>query len=161
MPRIDPQEWLAVAERLRPRAEGLTNWFPGNIAPAHVGWYERYFTDSTIIPPGDSMQYWDGRFWLTKQGRQHWRQVGDYPAWRGATSRLRAGQEIVLVRGSRGRSSGPGCERSVRARLMSATPYNVHAVLLDDDPLAATAPYKAGEVGVWHGLSFLSQMAHA
>lgn len=155
MPRISPQEWLAVVERLRPRTEGLTDWFPGDVTPAHQGWYERFFTDSTAIASGHSMQYWDGQSWLIEAGRPHWRQVGDYPAWRGITRKLSAGQEIILVRGSRGRVDGPGRERRVRARLVSATTTNVHAVLLEDDPLATTAPYKAGEAGVWHGLSFL------
>lgn len=51
--------------------------------PTEVGWYERHFTDSLII--GDStMHWWDGQVWRNKpDGIVHWRQVGDYPAWRG------------------------------------------------------------------------------
>ena len=155
MPRIDPLEWLSVANLRRPRYEGLTEWHPGTVAPAHVGWYERHFTDSTICEPSVSMHYWDGLRWLTEQGKPHWRQVGDYPAWRGSTRNLRVGQQIVLIRGSRGRREGPGCERRVRAQLIAATAYNVHAVLLEDDALATSSPKRNGEAGVWHGLSFI------
>lgn len=158
MPKIDPQEWLAVARRQRPSTPGLTDWFPGSVAPFHVGWYERFFTDSETIPVEASMQYWDGQRWLISEGWAHWRQVGEYPSWRGATVRLSAGQVVTLLRGSRGRETGLGCGRRVRARLQSATPYAIHAVLLQDDQLAAVAPFKAGEAGVWHGLSFLSQI---
>lgn len=155
MPKIDPTQWLARASEFRPQTEGLTAWFSGKVAPARVGWYERFFTDSTVLAADQSMQYWDGHFWLTADGRRHWRQVGDYPAWRGLIRELREGQEIVLLRGARGRTSGPGCERRVRALLISATPHNVAAELLQDDPLATAAPQKAGEKGVWHGLSFV------
>ena len=155
MGKIDPTNWLQVANERKPSSEGLTPWFSGIQMPAHVGWYERHFTDSMLLAPEQSMQYWDGQYWLTAQGRQHHRQVGQYPAWRGLTRNLQPGQEITLLRGSRGRPHGPGCERRVRARLVSATPYNVIATLLDDDPVATTRPTKAGEQGVWHGLSFI------
>lgn len=68
------------------------------------------------------------------------------------------GKEIGLRRGSRSRSLGPGCERIVRARLDKVEYECVHATLLDDDPLATIGPMKAGESGVWHGLSFIAQM---
>lgn len=155
MPKIDPTQWLAKVSEYRPQTEGLTAWFSGEVAPARVGWYERFFTDSTVLAADLSMQYWDGQSWLTADGRRHWRQVGDYPAWRGLTRELRKGQEIVLLRGSRGRTNGPGCERRVRALLISATPHNVAAELLQDDPLATVAPQKTGERGIWHGLSFV------
>lgn len=155
MARIDPLGWVAVANLRKPQTEGLTEWFSGAQTPEYVGWYERHFTDSEILLPEQSLQYWDGQYWLTAQGLRHHRQAGEYPAWRGLTRNLHAGQEIVLVRGSRGRPYGPGCERRVRARLVSATPYNVIAELLEDDPDATTRPTKAGEQGVWHGLSFI------
>lgn len=155
MPHIDPNEWRAVARRRCPPARGLSDWYPGTERPGCVGRYERFFTDSMIVPPSVSVQYWDGEHWLTDQGQPHWRQVGDYPAWRGLSRKLITGQEIVLVRGARGRVAGIGCERRVRARLISASPYEVHAVLLEDDALAGASPKKAGEAGVWHGLSFI------
>lgn len=65
------------------------------------------------------------------------------------------GHEVVLVRGSRGRTEGPGHERSVRARLDSLSAFDVFATLLEDDPNATTAPFKAGESGVWNGHSFV------
>ena len=83
MGRIDPVRWAVKAGHDRPKTAGLTDWFPGTLAPARKGIYERYFTDSMLIPAEDSMQLWDGRFWMTSDGRKHWRQVGDYPAWRG------------------------------------------------------------------------------
>ena len=67
------------------------------------------------------MQYWDGEFWLTREGKPHWRQVGDYPAWRGFARELHAGQEIIILRGSRGRQEGQGRERRVRAQLAAET----------------------------------------
>ncbi len=71
-----------------------------------------------------------------------------------ALARL-VGQEVVLVRGSSGRQEGLGHERRVRARLDRVDGTNVHATLLQDDPYATTAPFKAGEAGLWHGHSFV------
>ena len=65
------------------------------------------------------------------------------------------GREIQLCRDSRGRMSGPGSERLVRARLDRVDGHLVHATLLEDDPLATTAPHRVGESGCWHGLSFI------
>lgn len=158
MAKINPIAWLAVVnERSGPRS-GLTEWFPGTVSPAHVGMYERHFTDSTVNPPADSLQYWDGTYWrISPGGQAHWRQVGDYPAWRGMTEHFEIGQEVTLIRGSRGRPTGPGCERLVRARLDSIDAVgNVCCTLLEDDPLATVSPNKAGESGQWHGMSFLA-----
>lgn len=63
------------------------------------------------------------------------------------------GKEIGLRRGSQFRPIGPGCDRIVRARLDNVEWGCVHATLLEDDPLATIGPGKAGESGVWHGLS--------
>ena len=158
MAKINPIAWLAVAtERAGPRS-GLTEWFAGTVSPVHVGLYERYFTDSSLNPPCDSLQYWDGAHWRVSAGGQaHWHQVGAYPAWRGMTVHFEAGQEVKLLRGSRGQLSGQGCERTLRARLESIDAGgNVCCTLLEDDPLATVAPTKAGERGYWHGLSFLA-----
>ena len=69
------------------------------------------------------------------------------------------GREVVLVRGSPGRKEGPGRERRVRARLDKIDPLNVWATLLEDDPDATVAPFKAGEAGIWHGHSFVETSA--
>jgi hypothetical protein len=76
--RIDPTYWLGVANKRAPKVRGLTPWFHGSIAPHTPGWYERHFTDSQIIPAHLSRHWWSGSEW-------HWRQVGDYPCWRGLT----------------------------------------------------------------------------
>lgn len=56
----------------------VTNWYHGSTSPVRVGYYERHFSDGIFA------QWWDGEFWLTKEGGiRHWRQVGDYPTWRG------------------------------------------------------------------------------
>ena len=112
--------------------------------------------DSCSLNAKLSMQYWDGHRWIGQDGRPHWRKVGDYPAWRGLSRCLEVGQEILLLRGSQGRMQGPGHERRVRARLLSADLINVQAELLEDDPNATVAPCKAGEAGIWHGLSFIA-----
>ncbi|MEJ6003770.1 hypothetical protein [Paucibacter soli] len=65
------------------------------------------------------------------------------------------GREVILVRGSRGRNEGAGRERRVRARLDRVDHVNVFATLLEDDPDATCAPFKAGEAGIWHGHSFI------
>lgn len=80
---IDPKKWVEKANERRPKLPGTTEWFDGTTAPVHAGWYERHFTDSMSI--GDAtMQWWDGEFWRGRpSGAAHWRQVGDYPAWRG------------------------------------------------------------------------------
>lgn len=72
--------------------------------------------------------------------------------------RVLIGKEVGIRRGSRFRAFGPGCERIVRARLDKVECECVHATLLDDDPLATLGPMKAGESGVWHGLTFVAPM---
>lgn len=77
-PRIDPRHWLSVA--VKRHEVNYSPWLPGDIAPVRVGWYERCFTDGTV------RHYWDGAKWRPYKGTfapEHWRQVGDYPAWRG------------------------------------------------------------------------------
>lgn len=81
---IDPNEWLATANQRAPKVRGKTPWFPGTTHPSKRGWYERHFTDSMCSGP--FLHYWSGKEWrtATTTGR-HWRQVGDYPCWRGLT----------------------------------------------------------------------------
>lgn len=80
---ISPAEWLDVANRRRPKLPHTTEWFDGTTAPTLPGWYERHFTDSPRIGHA-TMQWWDGEFWRAHpEWAMHWRQVGDYPAWRG------------------------------------------------------------------------------
>jgi hypothetical protein len=71
---------------------------------------------------------------------------------------IKVGDEVILIRGSRGRGpdSGPGFERQVRARYLGGNgPLDLKCELLEDDPHATVAPFKAGEVGIWHGESFI------
>lgn len=75
---IDPADWIAVA--IRRHDENPTPWFPGDVSPARVGWYDRCFTDGTF------RHWWDGTKWMCSNlslAVPHWRQVGDYPCWRG------------------------------------------------------------------------------
>lgn len=81
---ICPIEWLEMANSRAPRACFMTDWIDGTQAPVRVGYYERHFTDSPWIGMA-SMQYWDGIHWRSRDGLIHWRQVGDYPCWRGIT----------------------------------------------------------------------------
>jgi hypothetical protein len=82
---INPFAWVTVANERMPRLPFTTDWFDGMTKPVRVGWYERHFTDSMSIGIL-SMQYWDGECWRVRpDGQPHWRQVGDYPAWRGLT----------------------------------------------------------------------------
>jgi hypothetical protein len=80
---ISPLEWLLTANKRRPKLPHTTKWFSGLTSPALPGWYERHFIDSPSI--GDAtMQWWDGEFWRANpEWAMHWRQVGDYPCWRG------------------------------------------------------------------------------
>ena len=73
---IDSKTWLAhVCAHAYPN---LTAWFCCDVAPARPGYYERYYTD------GIHRHFWDGKFWkASPMSAPHWRQVGDYPAWRG------------------------------------------------------------------------------
>ena len=70
----------------------VSPWFPGDTAPMYKGMYERHFSD------GVDKQYWNGKSWYavtirTKEGAEyiatvpHWRQVGDYPMWRGVITK--------------------------------------------------------------------------
>lgn len=73
------------------------------------------------------------------------------------SSGIRPGDEVTLIRGSRGRGpdSGPGYERKVKARYVAGDAFNVVCELLEDDPDATTAPFRRGERGLWHGESFV------
>lgn len=84
---ISPLEWLETANRRRPKLPHTTEWFSGLTKPKLVGWYERHFTDSPMI--GDhTVQWWDGLNWYARPdaAMPHWRQVGEYPAWRGLSA---------------------------------------------------------------------------
>lgn len=71
---INPDTWIHEATEHEPGAHG---WKNGRTAPEKPGMYERYFTD------GIFRAYWDGEVWLHANRKGiHWRQVGDYPAWR-------------------------------------------------------------------------------
>ena len=66
-----------VTENSVPTAD-RTPWFAGDTHPVRVGWFERIFIDGVF------RHYWDGQMWLIdKGGEPHWRQIGEYPAWRG------------------------------------------------------------------------------
>lgn len=57
----------------------VTEWFGGSTHPPRPGMYDRLFVD------GICRQHWDGKVWSAREGSvPHWRQVGDYPMWRGA-----------------------------------------------------------------------------
>lgn len=82
---IDPRAWVNVARERMPQHAGVTDWYDGTTHPARRGVYERHFTDSMHSGMA-SMQYWDGKQWIIRgTDKPHWRQVGDYPAWRGLT----------------------------------------------------------------------------
>lgn len=100
---IDPVYWLRIANERAPKSSSVTGWYCGTITPVRHGWYERHFTDGTHF------QHWDGVAWRTQKGcAPHWRQVGDYPAWRGLTAdaatyvRLPTGVEGAVVGIARG-----------------------------------------------------------
>lgn len=82
---IDPAEWAKHADGCMTcskhrRQRGVTRWLDGRTKPARAGWYERLFTDGVL------RHYWNGKVWAAlRNGQPHWRQVGDYPCWRGLT----------------------------------------------------------------------------
>jgi hypothetical protein len=91
---IDPFKWLETASRRRPKLPHTTEWFSGLTKPTRPGWYERHFADSPVI--GDaSMHWWDGKKWYAhpRNVLPHWRQVGDYPAWRGLNAPAKQNKE--------------------------------------------------------------------
>ena len=72
---------------------------------------------------------------------------------------MKFGETVILTRGSRGRTSGPGCEREIKARYIGARGNMVYCELLENDPLATVPPYKAGERGYWNGRSFVRRIS--
>lgn len=65
------------------------------------------------------------------------------------------GKEVLIIRGSRGKTDGPGRERAVRCMLDAVDGQMVHATLLEDDHDATCAPWHCGDSGTWHGHSFV------
>lgn len=59
-------------------SDAYTEWFSGDLAPVHIGWYERH-------PVGKVLRHWwDGRIWrAAPEGLVCLHQVGGYPCWRG------------------------------------------------------------------------------
>ena len=56
----------------------LTPWYPSGTHPVRKGYYDRAYMD------GIYRHYWDGIFWRSWHGSDpHWRQIKDYPLWRG------------------------------------------------------------------------------
>ena len=90
---IDPTLWREHARRSAPADPLVTDWLAGTVAPVHIGWYDRFFTDGLF------RHYWDGQVWRARPDcSPHWRQVGDYPAWRGSTSPLaRANDQCAVL----------------------------------------------------------------
>lgn len=90
-----------------------------------------------------------------------WRQLQAAPYQR--PDGIKPGDEVTLIRGRRGRGpeSGPGFQRKLRARYISGDRFHVCCTLLEDDPDATVAPYKAGEDGYWHGASFIEPILAA
>lgn len=67
-----PESWLQHA--LATAGDG---WVSGEQRPKTTGGYERLFVDGVLV------QRWDGESWWSEGSTvPHWRQVGDYPAWR-------------------------------------------------------------------------------
>ena len=74
---INPDKWIEKIKDFH-RSPGTTEWQNGKTHPELPGWYERYFTDGTFF------HWWNGKQWCVgKALAPHWRQVFDYPAWRG------------------------------------------------------------------------------
>ena len=65
------------------------------------------------------------------------------------------GKEVLIIRGSRGKTDGPGRERAVRCMLDAVDGQMVHATLLGEDQDATCAPWHCGDSGTWHGHSFV------
>lgn len=79
----DAVSFLEVTRRTRPPQRGTTSWISGLEAPVRIGWYDRNYADAMC------RTYWNGSQWMTSDAIDafpHWRQVGDYPAWRGQLS---------------------------------------------------------------------------
>ena len=72
--------------------------------------------------------------------------------------RAHIGKPVWLLRGARGRDSGPGHFRRVRAILDGVVGDLVHATLLEDDAEATVEPFKTGKRGIWHGRSFVEPL---
>jgi hypothetical protein len=74
-----PEWWAELANRKYPSSPRLTAWFPHNIVPTRLGWYERYFIVSK------ERQYWDGKQWLVRGGKPYRidPRASFWPSWRG------------------------------------------------------------------------------
>lgn len=80
---IPPKVWAKMAAASKPKKRGMTDWYDGTQVPSKIGLYQRYYTDGLFF------DFWDGKQWLSRseKGAPHWRQVGDYVAWRGLTEK--------------------------------------------------------------------------
>lgn len=85
--KLDPGGWREVANSRRPKLPQTTEWFAGDVAPLHTGWYERYFLETAENQSETRMHYWDGAHWRRMPvAPRHSEQVGAYPAWRGVSA---------------------------------------------------------------------------
>lgn len=85
MSEIKADYWLERTVKNFAPDDGMTEWHSGDVAPLYPGYYERCYTD------GIYKHYWDGALWRHNEQSiaSHWRQVGDYPAWRGITRKYK------------------------------------------------------------------------
>lgn len=75
-----PEIWMLRSRQLPTR----TAWYAPGTHPVRRGYYERNYVD------GIYLHYWDGKVWRSSKDSRHphWRQVNDYPMWRGLVSRV-------------------------------------------------------------------------
>lgn len=91
--KLTPGYWVKRAAEISSKDNSKTDWHEGTISPVHVGYYERIYTD------GIYKHYWDGKNWRFEKydSNIHWRQVGDYPAWRGITREHKEELDIIAI----------------------------------------------------------------
>lgn len=46
---IDLSAWVVIANQRVPKTNLVTDWFCGEVAPVHIGFYQRYFVDGVFI----------------------------------------------------------------------------------------------------------------
>ena len=136
------------------------------LPPDHKFWQNKWmftypvFTQESRMA-ADADTFWQ---WTETQAKALLRYVFSVPGTAGVLPYVRSsgiapGDDVSLVRGSRGRGpeTGSGFERKVRAKYLGGDAVNVICALLEDDPHGG-APNNAGEIGVWHGDSFLERL---
>lgn len=73
------------------KEENLTPWFPAEVKPVHVGYYDAHYGYcAEQIPVAHARRFWNGDVWLSRENgakAMFGNSLGEFDKWRGLRSK--------------------------------------------------------------------------